>query len=117
MFVLITQADLRCLREAGAVPTTLLDRIEDEFSDLIEQDDNTPDLFQCRNAILILQPGDGPGVYAFVGMSDSTIDHEDEWVCRNEFGSTVRYRVFDMRTHERVFRVIVPLGITFPGRQ
>lgn len=25
MFVLVTRADLRCLREAGAVPKTLLD--------------------------------------------------------------------------------------------
>ena len=74
MFVLITRADLRCLREAGAVPSALLDRIEGEFSGHLEQNDNTADPLQFRQAVLILQPGDGPGVYAFIGISDSTIE-------------------------------------------
>jgi len=115
MFVLITRADLRCLRQAGAVPSALLDRIESEFSGHLEQNDCTADLVSYRHAVLILQPGDGPGVYAFVGISDGTIDHEDEWGCRNDYGAMMRYWVFDMRTCDRVFRVIIPLGMHDPG--
>jgi hypothetical protein len=113
VFVVVTIADVRCLREARAAPAALLDEIEASLRDLHERLGGGVDFEDFSVAdfapVLIAQPGDGPGVFAALGVPEG-VESRPEWVGRGEFGGEVHYQVVVLRGNNKAVSLFVPAG-------
>ncbi len=121
MFVIYSLADLRCLREAHAVPAALLDQIEANLRDVHRMiGGDVPieefSLAEC-GLTAILQPGDGPGVYELIGLPDAIVESRPEWVGRGGYGGEVVYQAIYLRGNDRAISLYVPASTLDAGNE
>jgi len=111
MFIIVTIADVRCLREARAVPVSLLDEIEANLRGLHAQFGGGVELEDFCTAdfapSLIAQPGDGPGAFAALGVPEG-VEARPEWVGKADFGGEVHYQVIVLRGDSKAVSLFLP---------
>jgi len=112
MFVIYTLADVRCLREARAAPAALLDTVESELRDRHRNLGNgeSVDEFSLTEsgALVILQAGDGPGVYDALGLSEMLPEPGPMWIGHRDDGHPVTYRVIELQDTGKTVRLYLP---------
>ncbi|MEI7831625.1 MAG: hypothetical protein WCJ56_00270 [bacterium] len=118
MYVIFTLADLRCLRDANTVPASLLDEIEANIRDLHSTlgDIEPVEQFTLGTSepfAVILQPGDGPGIYQL--LPDGIPQNRPEWIGQNNYGGTVIYQVIYLRGNDRALNLFVPFDVLGTG--
>jgi hypothetical protein len=115
MFVIATLVDVRCLREAHVVPAMLLDEIELHLRACHRQSEKNLPVDDCsltaNGLIVILQPGDGPGVYQLLTIPDSPVETHRIWNGRGNFGQQVRFRVLHLRVNQRTVTLYIPTDV------
>lgn len=117
MFVIFTLADLRCLRQAKAVHGALLDKIEADLRDLHRRIGGTVSVEEFTLGAsgpfaVILQQGDGPGVYEL--LPDGAPQKRPEWVGRGAYGGYVVFHVIHLRGNGRELNIFFPAGTLDP---
>lgn len=116
MFVIYTLADVRCVRDAHAVPVALLKKIAAAVRHRHRTRGRGLSVDECALAengfIVILQAGDGPGVYDVLGLSETLPATRPLWIGHRDDGSPVVYRVIDLRGHGRRVRLYIPADST-----
>lgn len=114
MFVIYTLADVRCLRQVSEVPHALLDAIEANLRDLHRTLGGTGPVEEFTLGAngpfaVILQQGDGPGVYEL--LPDGVPHSRPEWVGSTAYGGTVVYQAIYLRGNDQAVNLFIPVGV------
>lgn len=115
MYVICTLADLRCLRDVRAVPAGLVDCLEIDLQAMYRRigGDIAIDAFSLDDAgelVVILQPGDGPGVYTVLGIAEVEPVFREALTLQDAHGVEVAYQEVEFTTAHRQVRLYLPSG-------
>lgn len=115
MFVIGALSDLRCLREARALPAGLLERLEADFRESYTRMGETivPDAFSLYDVdelMVVLQPGDGPSVYALLGIVEAEPVFRGTLILQDTCGGHVVYQEVEFSTAHHRVRLYLPSG-------
>lgn len=115
MFIIYGIADIRCLREAHVVPAALLDVVDEKLHSLHSEfgDGHPLEDFSLAGygPVVILQRGDGPGVFELLDLPGGLLIRRPEWMGRDQFGRRVLFQAIVMRNNEQAVYLYIPARV------